>query len=118
MRYSRRFRLFCGGLGFLAGIVNYGVIPVIGARFFVYFLQLPPAVQIFSHQIDTALPLMGLFLTLSTLLVTLGGQITVLAVDCVEGMFNLLATLVIAVVLMWLFNSNEALEVLTHKPSR
>ncbi|RYD86912.1 MAG: sodium:proline symporter, partial [Sphingomonadales bacterium] len=35
MRYSRRFRLFTGLLAFGAGVVNFGIIPCIGARFMV-----------------------------------------------------------------------------------
>lgn len=112
MRYSRKFRLFCGGLGFLAGIINYGIIPVIGARLCVYLLQLPPTVQFFSHRIDTCLPLMAIFLTISTLLVTLGGQVTVLATDCAEGMFGLIASLIICIALLITFNVTQTREVL------
>ena len=32
MRYSRNFRLFAGSLGFLSGILNFGVIPAVDAR--------------------------------------------------------------------------------------
>ncbi len=38
IRYSKSFRLFAGVLGFLAGILNFGIIPSIGARCLVYFL--------------------------------------------------------------------------------
>jgi len=33
VRYSKAFRLFTGGLAFLAGIANFGIIPAVGARF-------------------------------------------------------------------------------------
>lgn len=41
IRYSRSFRVFTGILGFGAGIVNFGIIPVVGARFIAYFLGFP-----------------------------------------------------------------------------
>src|SRR5947208_263144 len=41
IRYSKRFRVFTGMLGFGAGLVNFGVIPVVGSRFLCYFLGLP-----------------------------------------------------------------------------
>ena len=40
IRYSRKFRLFTGGLGFLAGILNFGIIPSVGAQFFVKYQSL------------------------------------------------------------------------------
>ena len=33
MRYSRRLRIFMGSLAFLAGIINYGIFPIVGAGF-------------------------------------------------------------------------------------
>ncbi|GAT32616.1 solute:Na+ symporter, SSS family [Terrimicrobium sacchariphilum] len=38
IRYSKRFRIFTGFLGFAAGLANFGVIPVVGARFLTFFL--------------------------------------------------------------------------------
>jgi len=116
MRYSRPFRLFCGILGYVAGLINYGIIPVVGAKFFVTFLQLPHTVQVFSYTVDTYLVLMALFLTTSTLLVTLGGQVTVLATDCAEGMFSLVAALVICIPLLLMFHWSQAQQVLLDRP--
>src|SRR5690606_23624455 len=37
VRYSRRLRVFLGMLAFIAGVVNYGIFPIVGARVFVDF---------------------------------------------------------------------------------
>ncbi|HEY3321609.1 MAG TPA: sodium:proline symporter [Planctomycetota bacterium] len=100
MRYSRKFRLFTGVLGFFAGIVNFGIIPVVGAKCMVYLLELPQEFVLFSHTIPTHLLLMGIFLSLCVLTTTTGGQVSVLLTDCAEGMFSQLFYTLIAVVVL------------------
>ena len=103
MRYSRNFRLFAGGLAFFAGLVNFGIVPVIGARFMVYFLELPEHICWIGYTIPTHLLLMALFLTICTVMTTVGGQISVLLADCAEGMFSQIFYLCITVGLLFVF---------------
>jgi Na+/proline symporter len=100
MRYSRRFRLFTGVLGFFAGIVNFGIIPVVGAKCMVYLLELPQTVLLFSHDVPTHLILMAIFLSLCVLTTTTGGQISVLLTDCAEGMFSQLFYTLIGIIVL------------------
>ncbi len=125
MRYSRKFRLFTGVLGFLAGIVNFGIIPVVGAKCMVYLLELPQTLDLLHHgwalnlalgashhlglsaawmgplhAVPTHLLLMGIFLSLCVLTTTTGGQVSVLLTDCAEGMFSQLFYTIIGVVLL------------------
>ncbi len=117
MRYSRKFRLFAGGLAFFAGLINFGIIPVIGARFMVHFLQLPMTLPLLHWQIPTHLILMALFLTLCVITTTFGGQISVLLTDCAEGMFSQIFYVVIALVLIvFFFNWGETRTVLLNTP--
>jgi solute:Na+ symporter, SSS family len=46
MRYSLRLRVFMGMLAFIAGVINYGIFPIVSARFFIYFLGLPTHFQL------------------------------------------------------------------------
>lgn len=103
MRYSRRFRLFTGVLGFFAGIVNFGIIPVVGAKCMVFLLSLPPALHVLSWSIPTELVLMAVFLSLCVLTTTTGGQISVLLTDCAEGMFSQLFYTIIGVVVLFAY---------------
>lgn len=105
MRYSRNFRLFAGGLAFFAGLINFGVIPVIGSRFMTNFLGLPHVVTVLGLQVQTYLLLMALFLTICVIMTTFGGQIAVLLTDCAEGMFTQIFYSVIAVALVIFFFS-------------
>ena len=102
-RYSRNFRLFAGVLGFVAGLLNFGIIPAVGARFMVAFLQLPQTVHLLTASgpaVPTYLVLMAMFLTVCVIMTTTAGQISVLLTDCAEGMFSQLFYTVIAVVLL------------------
>jgi SSS family solute:Na+ symporter len=116
MRYSRRFRIFTGSLGFLAGIMNFGIVPCIGARFFVAFLELPQTTPLFSLHIPTYLLLMTCFLTLSVLQTTSGGQVTILASGCVEGIFSQIALLIGALFLLSMFSWSAMSGALLDRP--
>ena len=116
MRYSRNFRFFTGVLAFLSGLLNFGVIPVIGAKFMVYFLDLPQALSIFSFFVPTYLILMGIFLSLTTYITIAGGQITVMMADCIQGMFSQIFYVIIAGALIITLNWPETRSMLLDKP--
>ncbi|HEY8933098.1 MAG TPA: sodium:proline symporter [Rariglobus sp.] len=116
-RYSRRFRLFAGGLAFVAGVVNFGVIPAVGAKFFVYFLQLPPALVFGGLHVPTFLPLMAVLLGASVLQTTVGGQITILVTDCVEGMMSQISYVIIAVAMLGVFTWPQIHDTLLRQPA-
>jgi SSS family solute:Na+ symporter len=116
MRYSRSFRLFAGMLGFAAGIVNFGVIPAVGARFFVNFLGLPASVHLFAFPVPTYMLLMTCFLGTSVLLTTTGGQITILVTNTIEGMFSQFFYVIIAIVMICTVSWTQMTYVLMRQP--
>ena len=117
MRYSRAFRLFTGGLGFFAGIMNFGIIPAVGARFFVYFIGLPPELVFFGTTIPTFIPLMILFMAITIYLTTSGGQISVMVTDCVSGLLDQWMFLVIIIALIGMFSWGEISSVMLDRPA-
>ena len=114
--YNKSFRLLTGVLGFLAGIFNFGIIPAIGARCLVYFLGLPPTLTVFSHVIPTYIPLMALFLSTALFIALSGGVITVLLVNCVEGIMSQLFYLIIIASLLVTFSWRQISTVLEAAP--
>ena len=116
IRYSRKLRLFMGGLAFVAGIVNFGIIPVIGSRFFVYFLGLPQALHVLSVEVPTYIPLMGFFLTVTLILTLTGGQITVMIAHCVEGIMSQFFYVIVAGALLVMFKWSEISQALLDQP--
>ena len=93
MRYSRSFRLFMGGLAFVAGILNYGIFPAVSARFFIYFLDLPHTL----FGVSTFALIMASYLACTLFMTLIGGQVTLMIVDCIEGLLSHLIYIVLAV---------------------
>jgi solute:Na+ symporter, SSS family len=102
MRYSRRFRIFCGILMWVCGILNFGIFPAVAARFLIYFCGLPDYFHIpgIWFPISTFAVVMAVDLALSLLFVTMGGQVTVMVTECVQGIFAILACMVIVSVVL------------------
>ena len=115
-RYSRRFRFATGVLGFIAGLLNFGVIPVIGGKFMVHFLDLPQTLHLFSASVPTYLLLTGGFLTVTTLITITGGQITVMVADCIQGMISQIFYVVIGLFLILTFSWPATREMLLAHP--
>lgn len=117
MRYSRRFRVFCGLLAFLSGLINYGVFPAITARFFIHFCQLPDVVMLFGTPVAVFPVVMAIELLIALLFVFLGGQITVLLTDFAQSMFSLIAFMVILFCLLWMFDWGDIIAGLQMRPA-
>ena len=117
LRYSKRFRVFTGTLAVVAGVFNFGIIPAIGARFFVYFLNLPSAVDLGFASVPTYVVLMAIFLGVSLFITLSGGLITELVTDCVEGIISQIFYLGIIVALLLTFSWTQITEVLANRPT-
>lgn len=116
IRYSRRFRVFAGALGFVAGILNFGIIPAVGARFFVYFLDLPPELTLGRFMVPTFYVMMAVFLGVTLLVCVTGGFITMMTTDCVEGILSQLFYLVIIAALIATFSWSQIEQALGSRP--
>lgn len=116
IRYDKSFRVFSGVLGFLAGVINFGIIPVIGARFFVYYLGLPPTVSIGAMVCPTDVLLMGLFLSLTLTITLIGGFLTLMIADCMEGIISQILYLVVIFTVVSMFSWTEITSVLQARP--
>ena len=117
IRYSKSFRLFAGFLGFLSGLINYGIFPAVSARFFVYFCGLPQDVLFLSYKIPTFAIIMAIYLTLALIMTLTGGQLTVMITDCVEGLLALVMFIVIIVALLVIFDWSQIQEAMSHAPA-
>lgn len=88
MRYSRNFRVFSGILAWISGIINFGIFPAVGARFFIYFTGLPVSLPIFGIEVSTYVMMMLFLLSIALSFVFAGGQIAVIVADFIQGVFT------------------------------
>jgi SSS family solute:Na+ symporter len=113
MRYSRRFRVFMGLLAFLAGIINYGIFPAVSARFFVYYFGWPEEVSVLGHGVPTFALVMTALTGLSLFLVLIGGQLTAMVTNTIEGIIGGVLYLVIAVAVLLVVDWGQITSVMT-----
>lgn len=121
IRYSRSFRVFAGIVGYISGILNFGIFPAVGGRFFQYYLGLPqwPATFLgMEFDVTYALIMMGL-LGISLWFTFMGGQIAVMVTDFIQGMFvNVVFVLLGIYMLFFLFDWNTVIEAaVTYAPN-
>jgi len=116
IRYSRGFRVFCGLIAFIAGVLNYAVFPAVSARFFIWICGLPPSFPVFGAEVDTFAFLMVLLLSTAIFFVFLGGQISVMVTDFLQGVFCNITFLAIILYLLLKFSWGEIGETMLAAP--
>lgn len=114
MRYGRNFRVFSGFVIWISGIVNFGIFPSVGARFFIHFCGLPAEVPALG--IPMFHTVMFLLLGISIFFVFIGGQIAVMITDFIQGMFTNVVLLIILLVLFTIFSWSDIIHTLKTAP--
>ena len=104
IRYSRNFRVYAGLITWASGIINFGIMPAVACRFIVHFCGLPENFLLMGYSIPTFAPIMVITLFLAVIYTNLGGQVTVILTDCVQGIFCGILFLGVAVFLMYKFS--------------
>jgi solute:Na+ symporter, SSS family len=117
MRYSRSFRIFMGILAWISGLMNFGLFPVVTAKFFVIFLSFPLVLHPVSGlTVPTYILIMTLLISANLFFVTLGGQLTAMVVDCVEGLISGVMLVALMVGVCYVFKWKQMATALTSEP--
>ena len=115
-RYSRSFRITAGIVAFLAGILNFGIFPQVGARFFIAFFGLPASFPLLGFEVGTFPLLMALLLTSALAFVYTGGQVTVILTDFLQGLFANVVFVAIPLYLLFFVGWDRIGAVLADQP--
>lgn len=116
MRYSRRFRVFMGSLAWIAGLINYGIFPVVSAKFFVTFLSMPLTLHLAGFELPTYVIVMAVLISLNVFFITLGGQLTAMVTDCIEGLISGVMLVALMIGVCCAFSLKQMATALTSRP--
>ena len=117
MRYSRSFRVFAGLIAFISGLVNFGIFPAVGARFFLYYCGLPEAFTLGGLEVQTFPVLMLMLLSISLFFVFSGGQVAVVLSDFIQGLFVNAVFVILLVYVLTQFNWTHIAEAMAMAPA-
>ncbi|MEN8126980.1 MAG: hypothetical protein ABFR90_04150 [Planctomycetota bacterium] len=107
IRYSRNFRVFAGIVAFSAGLINFGIFPSVGARFFIWFCGIPDQFEVLGLT-WSAFPLVMLVLIGISLVFTfLGGQIAVMITDFIQGTWAYIVFAILCTYLLYTFSWDQ-----------
>ena len=115
-RYSRRFRIFMGMTAFVAGVVNYGIFPIVSARFLIHYCHLPMHVRAAGIAFPMEAVLSGVVLLIALYFVLRGGQMQVMLTDFLQTMFCGVLFLVVAIAVLWQFSPDQMFSAMTDRP--
>jgi solute:Na+ symporter, SSS family len=116
IRYSRRFRIFAGLLAFVSGLINFGIFPAVGARFFIYFCGLPLSFTVLGLSISTFPVVMMVFLSIALFFVFAGGQVAVLITEFLQGIFANTVFLVLVIYFLVMIGWDQIFQAVTIAP--
>ncbi|MDR1279608.1 MAG: sodium:solute symporter [Opitutaceae bacterium] len=113
IRYSKNFRILAGIMGWVSGILNYGVFPGIVANFFIHFCGLPETVTVAGFEIRTLLPIMAVFISMGLALVFFGGMVAVMVIDFFQAQFMNIVFFLLMVAIFWKVGWGHTVEALS-----
>ncbi len=116
-RYTRNLRIFYGITAFATSIVMIGIMPAVAGRFLINFLQLPQHIMIGTFELSLFPVVMSIILILALYFTLIGGQITVLVTDFLQGIFANIVCLSILVFILYKFDWSTIMEGLAFAPA-
>ncbi len=98
-------------------MLNFGIIPAVGARFMVYILGFPPELHLFGVTVPTFVLLMAAFLSVNLFVTLTGGLITILMTNCIEGIISQIMYVILIFGLLSLVSWTQINTSITHQPA-
>lgn len=116
VRYSKSMRVFASIVALVSGLIGLGIVPAVGARFFVYFCGLPENLHWGSTTVPSFAVIMVVLMAMSLFFTLTGGQISVMVTDCVEGLISSMFYLLVAFFVLFTVKLSQMKTVLLSGP--
>ena len=87
MRYNRPLRIYASTLRSVAELLANCMCPALAARFMIYYIGLPYSFNLFGFKVPTFLILTLIMITLCVMICCLGGALSLLVTDTIQGFF-------------------------------
>ena len=115
VRYSKRFRIFSGILGWFSGILNYGIFPAVSVKFFIFFCGLPEYFKLpgIPFAFSTYVCLLIFCISLGIIFAIFGGQIAIMLTDFLQGTFCNVAFMLLMAFMLLQFDWSDIFDTLT-----
>lgn len=118
MRYGRSLRIFSCFLRSIAEMMANVIMPAIAARFFISYLDLPHSFNIIGWQCPTFLLIVFILLTLALTLICMGGTLSIIVTDTIQGLMFYPLTLTFIIFVLVKFSwPNEIVQVMADRAS-
>ena len=101
MRYSRSFRIFAAGLRSLSEMLANMICPAVAARFFIYYLDLPLAFDVFGLAVPTYMAVVVVTLVMAVGIILMGGTLSLIITDTIQGLLFFPVLAVFIVFILW-----------------
>lgn len=110
-RYNRTVRVMAGVISWTVGMLAFGIFPAVGARFVIHFSGLPADFVLLGMAWPVFPVTMVALVGVSLVFVVIGGHLTVLVTDFLQGAFtNVVGLLIIVVLAVGVVNWSEVVE--------
>ena len=104
MRYNRSFRIFAALVRTIAEMACNAIGPAITANFFIYYLGIPHKVSVLGVTIPTFASVVGSVLCMAMVIMWFGGRLSLMVVDCIQGLLSYPIFVLIVVYVLWHFS--------------
>ena len=113
MRYSRSLRIFAAALRSLSETLANMILPALAARFFIYYLDLPPSFELFGFSVPTFMAVVVIVLSLALAIIVMGGTLAIVITDTIQGLLFFPVVAVFVIFTLWKFSwSGEIMPVM------